>query len=344
MSQPSSLDSFFDDALRRSLDEHDRNLWSAIWDQASGGKRFRPRLLLAMYAALGGEDEHLATAAADAVALLHTAFVIHDDVIDGDEIRRGRPNVLGQFSAYADSAGASPERAKRYGESAGILAGDLALLGALRVIATSGASRSVLNRLIHLLDDVLRRSAAGELADVRVSFTGATLEEIIDIAAWKTSAYSFELPLQAAAILAGAGEDIVAGLGRAGRSLGIAFQLLDDIDGVFAPADQTGKDPLSDLREGKFTGLMAFARDSEQWEELSRCVGRSELTAEEAVRARCLLIESGARDSVTALAQEYREAALAEAMSLPKAAGDVVRKAIALILPGESGVRSVGVA
>lgn len=343
MSQPHSLDGFFDDALSRSLDDHDRKLWSAIWDQASGGKRFRPRLLLAMYAALGGEDEQLATAAADAVSLLHTAFVIHDDVIDGDDIRRGKPNVLGQFAAYATEAGATADKAKRYGESAGILAGDLALLGALKVIAMSGVSRSMLTRLIDLLDDVLRRSAAGELADVRVSFTGATLNEIIDIAAWKTSAYSFELPLQAAAILAGANEDVVDRLGRAGRSLGIAFQLLDDIDGVLASGDQTGKDPLSDLREGKFTGLMAFARRSEQWEELSQYVGDSELTPEEAERARTLVLASGAKESVAALAGQYRDSALAEAAELPEAAGDVVRGAIALIL-AETGTRSVGVA
>lgn len=341
MSQPSSLDPLFDSALSRSLDEHDRNLWRAIREQAIGGKRFRPRLLLSVFRALGGTDELSAGFVADAVELFHTTFVIHDDVIDGDQLRRGKPNVTGTFSARAIAAGAPQAQAHRYGETAGILAGDLALAGAMRNIAMCGAKPDVMSRLLDLVDLVLHRSAAGELADVRVSFTGADLSDVLNIAAWKTSAYSFELPMQAAAILAEADERVISDLGQAGRDVGIAFQLLDDLDGVFASPDQTGKDPLSDLREGKFTALMVFARSTSQWDDLSRYVGRADLTLAEAERARTLLTESGARDSVLALAGDYRRSALASAARLPGDASDVVTAAIDQILGTQASAHGV---
>lgn len=344
MSQPFSLDGFFDDALERSLDDHDRQLWSAIREQTQAGKRFRPKLLLSMYEALGGTDTRSAGAVADAVELLHTAFVIHDDVIDDDVVRRGRPNISGYFSAHARDIGAQGAKAQTYGAAAGILAGDLALGGAIRGIAVCGAPPETLSRLFDLVDDVLHRSAAGELADVRVSFTEAELDDVIDIAAWKTSAYSFELPMQAAAMLAQVDDATVDSLGQTGRYLGIAFQLIDDLDGVFASADQTGKDPLSDLREGKFTGLLALARDTEQWADLARYVGRPELTVAEMERARALLIASGARDSVVALAENFRGAALHTSVRLPPAATAVVNEVIDQILPDRYFARSVGVA
>src|SRR5699024_1219415 len=130
--------------------------------------------------------------------LLHTAFVIHDDVIDGDDVRRGRPNVSGTFQARARNTGVSPARARLYGEAAGILAGDLALAGAVREVALCGARPQVVVRLLDLLEEVLHRSAVGELADVRVSLTpDASMTEVLDVAECKTAAYSFELPLRA---------------------------------------------------------------------------------------------------------------------------------------------------
>ena len=241
MTPPFSIDAFFEEAMSRSLDEHDRRLWCAIREQASGGKRFRPRLLLSMYGALGGADQQVASAVADAVELLHASFLIHDDLIDGDHMRRGRPNVSGAFSQAARRSGAPEKKGQAYGEAAAILAGDLALAGAMRGFALCGAPGPALVRLLDLVDEVLHRSAAGELADVRVSFTGGELDDVLDIAAWKTAAYSFELPLQSAAILAEADDATIEGLGRAGRAIGIAFQLMDDLDGVFASAER----PLS---------------------------------------------------------------------------------------------------
>src|SRR5690606_36121588 len=123
------------------------------------------------------------------------------------------------------------------------------------------------------------------------------------------------LPMQAAALLADAGPDVVSALGEAGRCLGLAFQLRDDLDGVFGTLEQTGKDPLSDLREGKCTALVAFARDSRLWPELATHLGDPALTEEDAARARELLVACGARSAVEAMASELAASAIAATRS-----------------------------
>lgn len=340
-----ALESFFARGRAQVVDEHDRVLWETLHGLTAGGKRFRPALLLHLHDALGGTDHRVASAVADAVELLHTAFVIHDDVIDGDEVRRGRPNVGGVFAARAGADGVAPERVRRYGEAAAILAGDLALAGAVREIALCGARPTVVARLLDLLEDVLHRSAAGELADVRVSLCAdASLADALDIAEWKTAAYSFELPLQAAAVLAGAPEQVIAALGAVGRCLGVAFQLQDDLDGVFATAQQTGKDPLCDLREGKCTALVTIARSTDRWEELARFVGDPHLTPEGASSARELLEACGARRAVEMLVRDLRDAALAAAQTLPEAPRETLVAMAQVLVPRATARAASGAA
>lgn len=316
------------------VDEHDQALWDALIAQVMGGKGFRPLVLERTYQALGGRHHQVARAAADAVELLHTAFVVHDDVIDGDDRRRGQPNVGGIFAERAAAVGASADKARRYGNSAGILAGDLALAGAVRGMALCGAPPGVVARLLDLVEEVLHRSAAGELADVRVSLTAdASLSAALQVAEWKTAAYTFQLPLQAAAILAEADDAVLAVLGRIGRQLGIAYQLSDDLQGVFGTQEETGKDPLGDLREGKSTALIAIARSSRHWAELAPHIGDPGLTVRDARRARELLVACGARRAVDLLVQEHREAAVVAATTLPSPVADTLIGIIDLLVP-----------
>lgn len=337
---------FFSAGQARAVDEHDRTLWDVLEGLTQGGKRFRPALLTRLYAALGGQEPAVAARVADAVELLHTAFVIHDDVIDGDDIRRGRANVNGTFTARATAEGVRPDRARRYGEAAGILAGDLALAGAVREVALCGARPDVVVRLLDLLEDVLHRSAAGELADVRVSLMGdTTVDEALDVAEWKTAAYSFQLPLQAAAILADAPDDVVAALGDVGRALGTAFQLRDDLDGVFGTVERTGKDPLCDLREGKGTALVALARTSPLWPQLAHYVGDPRLTPAGASIACELLEASGARCAVEELIDDLHDEAIRASGRLPSSAVDALTGMGDLLAPeSQSPSRVQGVA
>ena len=305
-----------DEALRRLLDEgraraattdpdHAR-LWEALAAATEGGKRFRPALVTAAHDALGGTRSDAAAQVGAAVELLHTAFVIHDDVIDGDDLRRGRLNVSGTFHAYALASGAAPDDAGEFGRTAGILAGDLALTAAIRAVATCGAPADVVHRLLDRFDVALHTTAAGELADVRLSLSvgTATLPESLTMEEQKTSDYSFALPLQAGALLAGADEDVLARLGEAGRMLGIAFQLVDDLLGVFGDPTRTGKSATSDLRTRKQTPLLAHARTTAEWEQIREYVGRT-LTDAELTEVRRLLTASGSRRFVEELAEGH---------------------------------------
>ena len=303
-----------DDALRRLLEEgrvraaaidadHAR-LWDALASATEGGKRFRPALLTATHDALGGNCAFAALEVGAAVELLHTAFVIHDDVIDGDHTRRGRPNVSGTFRAHVLGDGASADEADDYGRTAAILAGDLALTTAVRTVATCGAPSEVVHRLLDLFDVALHTTAAGELADVRLTLdlAPASLSESVAMEANKTGAYSFSLPLQAGAVLAGADEATVDRLGEAGQVLGIAFQLVDDLIGVFGDSSLSGKSSTGDLRTRKQTPLLVHARSSPQWEQVRLLLGR-ELDDEELAEARRLLTASGSRRFVEELAE-----------------------------------------
>jgi geranylgeranyl diphosphate synthase type II len=289
-----------------------RQLWRALADATDGGKRFRSSLLTTSYRAWGGTDPSASAAVGAAIELLHTAFVVHDDVIDGDDTRRGRLNVSGAHAEQARAAGVAEHRAREYGAAAGILAGDLALAAALRAVASCPAPRATVMRLLDLFDQALHTSAAGELADVWMSL-GAdrpALPEILSAQERKTGAYSFTLPLQAGAALAGASEHAVECAGDVGRFLGIAFQLVDDHLGVFGDPARTGKSVLSDLRTGKQTPLIAHARTTSLWPDIKPYVGRADLGELEAARARALLTTSGSRAFVVDLAGDYADKAL----------------------------------
>jgi len=293
-------------ARAAATDPDHARLWDALTSASEGGKRFRPALVMAAHDALGGTCSAAAAMTGAAVELLHTALIIHDDVIDGDDLRRGRPNVSGTFCAYAATAGATPDEADALGRTAGILAGDLALVAAIRAVATCGAPPDVTHRLLDLFDAAVHTTAAGELADVRLSLRigAASLPETLAMEEQKTSAYSFALPLQAGAVLAGADDRTVDRLGEAGRLLGIAFQLVDDLLGVFGDPARTGKSATSDLRAGKQTPLLAHARSTTEWERIRSYVGR-DLTDDELAEARRLLTTSGSRGFVEELASTH---------------------------------------
>lgn len=281
-----------------ALNDH-RDLWSAFTRSVEGGKRFRPALLIAAHRELGGHRHAAAIQVGAAIELLHTAFVVQDDVIDGDLVRRGVPNLSGTFAQDAQRRGASPLGARRYGDAAGILGGDLGLLAAFRAVTRCDAPAPVIERLLDLLESTVHASAAGELADVRLQLgvgrTSAALEDALAVAELKTAVYSFQLPLHAGALLADATPEQLSALDEIGGLLGIGFQLFDDLLGVFGEESRTGKSNLGDLREGKRTALLAHASTTPEWSELQTLVGRDDLGPEEGRRARALLTRSGSR-------------------------------------------------
>lgn len=333
-----AIDQAIDGALRRISDRSAElgpdfeALTDAVRRAAVGGKRFRPALVVASFTAFGGRVEDCAALypVAAAFELLHTAFVVHDDVIDHDTVRRGIPNVAGEFRMRARGRGADAAGAALLGDAAAILAGDLLLHESSRLIALSDVDAATRVALFGLLDDAIYVSAAGELADVENSITPDYAEStaILNATFNKTAVYSFSAPLKAGAMLAGAPHDAVSALDAQGGRLGLAFQLADDLIGAFGSAEQAGRDEGGDLRESKRTPLIALARETTTWPRVNDALALAH-TGPIAVRAaQAALEESGARhqlrtlidDTLTDVRSASRETVF------PGAVGDLLRE------------------
>jgi geranylgeranyl diphosphate synthase type II len=288
-------------------------LWQTLENNTIGGKRFRPRMVFAAYDALGGTDTEAAACIGAAFELLHTALIVHDDVIDHDFVRRGVPNISGAYRDAAVATGSSARVAEHSGISAAVIAGDLALFNSYRLIDRSGVRDVVRARLLEVMDDALFASAAGELIDVDFSITPEMprVDDILTMERLKTAVYSFECPLQAGAILAGASEEVVQTLADFGREIGIAYQIVDDLLGVFGVEAETGKTTLGDLREGKRTVLVAYATSTREWEGIAHLIGDEDLTEAQADEVRTVLTSCGARSFAEGLARYYGNRALA---------------------------------
>jgi geranylgeranyl diphosphate synthase, type II len=327
--------------LARALEAGDAGsrLWAALRSTVDGGRRIRPRVLLSAYDDLAGssarEPRDVAERIAGAMEVLHIAFLAHDDVIDDDHTRHGRRNVAGTYAAQALHAGASHAEAHAYGAAAGILAGDLALATAFRQIAQSGALPDTTTDLLDLFHATLHITADGELSDVWLGLDhqaahDADLAEVLATAERKTAVYTFELPLRAAALLAGR-QGLEGPLSRLGRLLGVAFQLRDDLDGTFGDPATTGKSAESDLRDGKHTALVALARATPAWEQIAAVLGRRNASPEELAVVRDLLESCGARAGVERMVCDLEQSAarLATELGLERVLALVTSSALA---------------
>ncbi|WP_062378213.1 polyprenyl synthetase family protein [Demequina pelophila] len=293
---------------------------------SAGGKAFRARLLLATFDACvaadpGPEPEADRSRALDlaaALELFQTSALIHDDVLDGSDTRRGRPAAHRAFEAEHRHGGFTGD-AKDYGRAGAILAGDAGLIAAL---ATAGADR-VGPRAAALFVEMALVVTAGQHLDMRVAVEpwgdADQLEAgIMRVMLSKTASYTAEMPLAMGAAAAGADGATIDALRAAGRPLGVAFQLRDDLLGVLGSPEETGKPVGDDLREGKRTlavhHVVAHGTESER-AALLAVLGRHDASDDQIAAAVQALRDAGAVDAVEArieaLAGEAREALVA---------------------------------
>ncbi len=260
---------------------------------------------------------------------------MHDDVIDRDTMRRGIPNISGEFRARARGQGAGAADARLLGDAAAILGGDLLLHEAIRQVSLADFEPALRERLLGLFDDAIFVSAAGELADVENAIAPDCAETpaLLRAARDKTAVYSFSAPLQAGALIAGASAEALAALGDAGAALGLAFQLVDDLIGAFGSAEQAGRAPGSDLREAKRTPLIALARESNSWPRVRRALARARSGPDAVRNAQRALDDSGARERLRTMIDDTLAEVRAKAFdpALPPAAGALITELAARI-------------
>ena len=284
----------------------------------AGGKRLRPAFCYWGWRGAGGPDCPEIINAAAALELLHAGALIHDDLMDASDTRRGQPSLHRQFEArharshwHGSSAG--------FGMGAAILLGDLLLCWTDEMFHASGLPGEALRRGRPVLDQMRTEVFAGQYLDLFGQVTGdETLESALRVVEFKTTKYTIERPLHLGAALArgcageapdrGAAEqdgapgaDQAPGLAAAytayGLPLGLAFQLRDDILGVFGDPAQTGKPAGDDVREGKRTVLLVIARDRAtpgQAEVIDRYLGDPALDEAGTAEVRAAITASGA--------------------------------------------------
>ena len=318
--------------LERTLEVLDRHLsdgrtsgalldagYGALWGHLAGqvgGKLLRPRLTLAAYLGLGGDDVVGAAHVGAAQELLHTAMVVHDDLLDHDEVRRGRPNLAGSYRAELATQGVVGPDAEDHVLAAGLLGGDLALVAAFGVVARAPLAADLRVAVVDLLVQGVSTTVAGELLDVAAGLRPPAQVDTLLVAELKTATYTCVVPLHAGAVLARADGRTLAELARVGAALGTAFQLVDDELGVFGDPARTGKSVLSDLRAGKRTELLRLSyllADDDGRAVLDAHVGRADLDEDGAGQVRDVMASCGAREELRAVAA--RAAATAEGVA-----------------------------
>jgi geranylgeranyl diphosphate synthase, type I len=315
-----AIDAQFADAIR-ALDEF----------VLSGGKRIRPTFAWWGWRGAGGEPDapeaDAVVRAIGALELVQACALIHDDLMDGSATRRGRPTVHIEFAARHRSAGwrGQPDR---FGEAAAILLGDLAMCWADDMLRGAGLPADALRRMAQPWDAMRTEVLGGQYLDVLHQATGdGTEHAALQINRYKTAAYTVERPLHLGAAIAGAGPDLVDAYRRFGADVGVAFQLRDDMLGVFGDPDVTGKPAGDDLREGKHTLLLACATkraeaagDRAALAVLGQAVGNLDLQPDELDRARDVLLELGAVRAVEQRIAELTESGLDALIGAPIAA------------------------
>lgn len=289
-------------------------------DLAGGGKRLRPAFCYWGYVAAAGDPGDLRPALINAAAsldLLHASALVHDDVMDASDLRRGRPAAHKRFERLHADLGWLGDPVG-FGRAGAILLGDLLLIWSMQMLHESDLGLEVLDRARPIVDVMRAEVTAGQYLDVvaqvqdhfsylpdrpadEQTVLARALDEASRVVEYKSARYSVRRPLEFGAALGGADRELLDQLGAFGSPLGRAFQYRDDLLGVFGDSAVTGKPSGDDLREGKRTVLVAqalAAAGPAARAELEAGLGNPDLDQVGVGRLQQLIIDTGARDEV----------------------------------------------
>jgi len=307
----------------------DRSVGSAVRVLAdfvlNGGKRLRPTFAWWGWRGAGGDpaggQARSVLRAVSALELLQAGALIHDDVMDSSTTRRGMPTVHVTFAArHASRRWLGP--ADRFGAASATLLGDYALLWADDLLRDSGLEPAALQRAGAVWNAMRIELIAGQYLDVRAQASGdETDRAALRVARYKSAAYTVERPLHLGAAIVDAPAELVAAYRRFGTDIGVAFQLRDDLLGVFGDPAVTGKPAGDDLREGKRTLLVALALRAARQRSgpaaeaavavVRGALGKPDLSADELDAVRSAFVELGAVDAMEQRIEALTESALA---------------------------------
>lgn len=299
------MESYFNKQIEEAnkIDPNYKRLWDNIKNVTmAGGKRLRPYLVFTGYGKI--DDNVLPVAAAQ--ELLHAALLMHDDIIDKDNIRHGTNNLNGLYDNIYSSVENTDQR-MHFAYSAAILAGDLLISEAHKLIAQSDFDAVKKLQASSLLSTSIFEVAGGELLDVEASFTNDDNYDPLVVYRYKTAGYSFVGPLTTGGLLGGHSDQDIEKLRQYAINLGIAYQLHDDYLGVFGNEDETGKSSSCDLYEGKKTYLLGKFLETASPEaiKLYKAVTNGSKNDSTLDELKAAIINSGAVDANTNLERDF---------------------------------------
>lgn len=281
-------------------------------DSSQGGKRLRGTLVKLGYELSGGTLNPEIAKAATAFEIFQTAILAHDDVIDKSQVRRGKPSI---FTALGGD---------HYAISQTLSLGDIGFFFAMNLIAETGFSDKLKTSALADFSKTMLETSTGQLLDLELTHQnqGRSEEEVLHIYQLKTGQYTFSGPLKLGAILGGGEVALQESLSKFGESLGVAFQIHDDILGMFSDELTLGKSVVSDVEEGKLTLLYAYALKhgtAVQVEILERWYGKGEITHNNLEEIRQIFRESGALEYSQNKSYQYADQAKNIAFSIKTA-------------------------
>lgn len=286
------------------------------------GRRVRARLCLAAEELVrpGVVASQGAVRLAAAIEVVHAFMLAHDDLMDCADVRRGRPSL------HVALRHAGRLHAARTGNDLALVAGDWIYTQGIRLALAAPLPAHARVRVVETLLEVFAETARGQALDAvlgEAALGDVRAEDVLEVSRAKTARYTFEAPLVAGALAAGAGEHVIAALRAFARDAGTAFQLADDMLGLYAPESETGKPATSDLVEGKKTWpiVRAFSRAGtadRAW--LAERLDARDATHADLLRVRELVRSTGALADALALLDDFSNSALQHLATLPPGA------------------------
>lgn len=264
----------------------------------------------------GTPPSQAAVRAAASLEFLHAFALVQDDVMDESSMRRGRPSAHRAFEQWHRERGL-PGSSTRFGESAAVLLGDLCLVWAEQMLRESGADEAALARVWPRYDAMRTELAIGQFADLVNDTAGfPSLDDVLDVARRKSGNYTVRRPLEIGAVLAGCGDAVLDALGRYGEAIGEAFQLRDDLLGVFGVSTTTGKPTGTDLVARKATTVVVAGYElasGAQQRQFKEFMTAERLGPDDVTRWQALISEVGTVERIEDMIQ-HRFAAAVQAL------------------------------
>ncbi len=308
-----AIGSIFDRIIAQKKNKFLIDYYSEMKDYfLAGGKRIRPLLTIAAYNGITNTTEDEIIVPSVGIEFLHNATLIHDDIIDKDDFRRGNPAFHYKFAQYHSKYQLKKMNAADFGTSIGIIGGDTAFIVGSTAYFNKKFSMDLNLNSIRYYRQAFTEVIHGVLIEIdMVNQKKLSMDEYISMISLKTGAL-IEKSLLIGASYAKFEKEYIPHLSTYGVNLGIIFQIIDDILGTFGDEKVTGKPTDGDIREGKHTCLLIEAMnnlDRKKKEYLVNLISNSEMSDEEVKEVRDLFMEADAINSCKKLASKYYEEA-----------------------------------